>query len=261
MKKLTILLGGLALGAAIALIPTTVSAGLVGSTHDFTPSGGAGALSTNGFATFKWGGETNLYSNPCQVCHIPHKAAPYSVAHAPLWNHAMSANSSYVTYDQAGSATFNALNLSVSLGSSIACLSCHDGSVAINQSYAQGGTTNNNQNGVTGTAAYVPSWAVETVNPSLATASGAGPYVGFNNLTRMHPIGVNYDAAMAADPQLQPVQGQYLPIMLKGTVGSRTVECASCHDIHRTQGQSATISHDLIVDLNGGQLCLTCHNK
>jgi predicted CXXCH cytochrome family protein len=40
-----------------------------------------------------------------------------------------------------------------------------------------------------------------------------------------------------------------------------TVECSSCHDIHRTIGASATVSHNLIVDLTGGQLCLTCHNK
>jgi hypothetical protein len=263
MKRLYLLASGLAAGVLVAFAPATSQAGLIGSTHDFSPGGGAGALSTNGYATFKWGGETNTYSNPCQICHVPHKAAPYSLSHAPLWNHALSANS-YVTYDQAGSVTFNALNLSVALGSSIACLSCHDGSVAINQSYSQGGTTNYNQNGNlngNGTAAYVPSFAVETVNSSLVAASGTAPWVGYNNLTRMHPIGVNYVDAASKDPELKPISGILDTAMLKGKGATRTVECASCHDIHRTQGASATISHDLIVDLNGGQLCLTCHNK
>ena len=76
-------------------------------------------------------------------------------------------------------------------------------------------------------------------------------------------IGVSYAAAKLADPDLIATpavgSGTTLARMLKGP--NQTVECASCHDIHRTIGASATVSHDLIVDLNGGQLCLTCHNK
>src|SRR6266571_5227304 len=97
MKRLNLLASGLAVGVFVAFAPAISQAGLIGSTHDFSPGGGAGSLSTNGYATFKWGGETNTYNNPCQVCHVPHKAAPYSLSHAPLWNHALSANS-YVTY-------------------------------------------------------------------------------------------------------------------------------------------------------------------
>src|SRR5947208_15967108 len=127
MKKPTTLLTGLAVGAVVALAPSIVNATLIGSEHDFSSSGGAGNFSKLGIATFVWGGETNTYQNPCQVCHIPHKAAPYSVARAPLWNHNVATNAAtrYTTYDQAGSASFNALNLgALQLGSSIACLSC-----------------------------------------------------------------------------------------------------------------------------------------
>jgi predicted CXXCH cytochrome family protein len=75
----------------------------------------------------------------------------------------------------------------------------------------------------------------------------------------MHPIGVSYPAAQAAAPgQLNDIPAT-LSHMLKGP--NKTMECASCHDIHRTYGASGTVSHNLIVDLNGGQLCLTCHNK
>jgi len=260
MKKTTLLLGGVALGAALALMPTAVKATIIGSTHDFSSSGTAGAVySQSGIATFTWGGETNTYQNPCQVCHIPHKAAAYSAANAPLWNHAVATNATtkYITYDQAGSATFNALNLgTLTLGSSVACLSCHDGSIAVNQSY---GKTTFNGNGKVGTNA--PSFAIETFNPATGKYDGAG-----SDLTHMHPIGVSYASAKLADPDLvatpalgTPAAQGTLGRMLKGP--SQTVECASCHDIHRTIGASATISHDLIVDLNGGQLCLTCHNK
>ncbi|HEU6446871.1 MAG TPA: hypothetical protein VFV23_00350 [Verrucomicrobiae bacterium] len=240
MKLKNILLTALLAGAAMALA-SSARATIIGSEHDFTPTGSAGKYSTNGYAIFKLGGSATV-TNACQVCHIPHKAAPYSSAKAPLWNHALSANT-YVTYDQAGSVTFNALNLSVSLGSSTACLSCHDGSVAINQTYGNGGTTNYTG----GTAVYAPSWAVEAI--------------GGTDLTRMHPVGVSYSQALAADPELvTPASGSVLATaMLKGN--AQSVECASCHDIHRTQGVSASAPDNLIVDVNGSQLCLTCHNK
>lgn len=238
MKKLAMLL---ALGATVALMPAVSRATIIGSGHDFTSTGGYGAVTNLGVATFTWGGETNTYQNPCQVCHIPHKSQAYSSAHAPLWNHKLSANT-YATYDQAGSASFNALGLSVTLGSSVACLSCHDGSVAINQTAGNTGTKTNAFNGA---AVFAPSFAVEAI--------------GGTDLTKMHPIGVSYTAALAADPDLQPISGTVMPRMLKGS--TKSVECASCHDIHRTIGASATVSHELIVDLNGGQLCLTCHNK
>ena len=248
MKRNKLLLTGLVLGAVVALTATTVRASLIGGPHDFSSSGGAGNYTTLGIATFTWGGETNQYQNPCQVCHIPHKAAAFSAANAPLWNHATATNATtrYTTYDQSGSLHFTALGLgSLTLGSSVACLSCHDGSIAVNQSY---GKTSFNGNGGIGTNA--PSFAIET-------------YQGSTDLTHMHPIGVSYPQARAADPDLNPT-----PALGSGTVFARqlkgpqqTVECASCHDIHRTIGASTTVSHDLIVDLQGGALCLECHNK
>ena len=248
MKRLNKILGGIAVGALVALTPGASRATLLGSTHDFSSSGAAGNYSTMGIATFVWGGETNTYQNPCQVCHIPHKAAAYSAANAPLWNHATATNATtkYVTYDQAGSSHFNALGLgSLTLGSSVACLSCHDGSIAVNQSY---GKTSFNGNGGVGTNA--PSWSIETVG-------------GSTDLTHMHPIGVSYSSAKSVDPDLQATpalnSGTTFARMLKGP--QQTVECASCHDIHRTIGASATVSHSLIVDLNNGALCITCHNK
>src|SRR5258708_3375220 len=151
MKTKTTLLAGLFLGAMVTLAPSVATASLIGSVHDFSSTGGSGGYATLGIATFKWGGETNTYENPCQVCHIPPKAAAYSAANAPLWNHAVATNATtrYATYDQAGSATFNALGLGpLSLGSSVACLSCHEGSFAVNQSY---GKTSFNGNGGGGT--------------------------------------------------------------------------------------------------------------
>ncbi|PWU14680.1 MAG: hypothetical protein C5B50_16895 [Verrucomicrobia bacterium] len=237
----------------MALVPAISHATLIGSVHDFSSSGTAGAVfSQSGIATFQWGGtpsgstnSADYYQNPCQVCHIPHGAQAYSATHGPLWNHAVATNATtkYITYDQAGSVSFNSLSLTPELGSSVACLSCHDGSIAVNQ--LQRGI-----NGNGGVATNVPSWAVKTDGG----ATGA-----HNGLTLMHPIGFSYTAAQAAAPGELNNLPANLNRMLKGT--DKTVECASCHDIHRTYGASATVSHELIVDLNGGALCLTCHNK
>ena len=194
MKRITLLL---ALGAAAAVLPSVSQAALIGGSHDFTTLN-----SSAGYTTFLWGGATagtpgSTYVNPCQVCHIPHKVPDAASTGAPLWNHHASLNTSYVTYDQGNSATFKALGLSATLGSSVACLSCHDGSMAVNQAY---GKAYPNANGVTGSATvtvaayYAPTFAIETAAATAGDwvgASGAGPYLGRNDLTHMHPIGVS----------------------------------------------------------------------
>jgi hypothetical protein len=257
----------LALGASLALIPSVSRAAILGGSHDFTTLNGSA-----GYTTFLWGGATagtpgSTYVNPCQVCHIPHKVPDAGTTGVGLWNHHASVNSSYVTYDQGNSQTFKALGLTAKLGSSVACLSCHDGSMAVNQAY---GKNYPNANGVTGSATvtvaayYAPTFAIETASATagdFVSASGAGPYLGRNDLTHMHPIGVSYSAALAVDKSLQPLPaaGTVFAQMLKGP--TQTVECASCHDIHGVIGISGTQSHSVIVDLNNGRLCSTCHQQ
>ena len=262
MKKLTMLL---ALGATVALMPSVSKAGIIGGPHDF----GNATNASMSYAMFAWGGAAttnadgsvmaaSYYNNPCQICHIPHKAPSFASQNAPLWNHAKSANATYVTYDLGGSTTFNQ-GLKSTLGNSIACLSCHDGSVAINQSYGKATTTKYGTNQVAGL--YASGFAVET---ALATAgdwsgvAGGGTSAtasgGRNDLTHMHPIGIKYDATI--DPTLKVPSG-ILSQMLKGG----QVECSSCHDIHGAIGASGTVSHELIVDLNNAALCTTCHKQ
>ena len=259
----------------MALMQTVSKATIVGGPHDFTSLSG-----TSGITVFKWGGATgtdltgvgtiagnaSFYINPCQVCHIPHKAADAAMAGAPLWNHALSTNT-YVTYSSGNSARFKALGLTASLGSSTACLSCHDGSVAINQAY--GKTTFNANGGTSTTGWYVPAWAVETnaskdgpfTSTGTSNSVGTVAVSGRTDLSHMHPIGVSYSDALAVDPTLQPLPtpGTVFAQMLKGP--KQTVECASCHDIHGVIGVSGIQSHSVIVDLNYGKLCETCHQQ
>ena len=272
----TLLFGALALGAAMALMPTTARATIFGSPHDFSPTGyPTNTYANQGIATFGHG--TSTYQNPCQVCHIPHGAAPYSAANAPLWNHAVAvnANSQYTLYGQGAnpSPTFVALGLTMKLGSSVACLSCHDGNIAINQSYSStatagiyGSTTYNGNGGAAELITAKTSWAVVTANMGVPATPGY-------DLSQMHPIGFDYQSAVNARNALDggatelfadtTLPGYMLQRESSGALDTSdgSVECATCHDIHGELGASATAPDNLVVTIQEGALCLTCHNK
>ena len=241
MKTSGLIRVGLVVMALAVLTPFTSHTTIVGSKHDFS-------VSTN----YWIGGTTNwaagaTSTNTCSECHTIHHAP--DPARGPLWIHTPTANT-FKTYDQSGSETFPS-GLTVLLGSSSkACLSCHDGSVAINSqdSGAMPGTTTTIKGGK---PVFIATNAIPVEN--------VGSY---DDLTHMHPIGVNYASAVAALPtgDLNPVStpiagGTIASVMLK----NGSLECSSCHDIHRTQGTSTTSGIYTIA--SGQNLCLTCHNK
>jgi len=178
--------------------------------------------SAHNFSAQSWsGGEI------CKACHTPHNAIVYS--EAPLWNHQLSAVSSYTLYS---SSTMNA-TVGQPDGNSKLCLSCHDGTVALE-----------NFGGVTTGTTYV------TGNALMGT-----------DLSNDHPVSFTYNAALATlDPGLKN------PTTATG-IGTGTIQntmlfadkmqCASCHDVHNGYG----IPHLLVKSNAASALCLTCHNK
>jgi predicted CXXCH cytochrome family protein len=263
MKQITVLL---ALGAAVALMPSAIKA------QSFTPIATPGIANTaHNFynnSNYWVGGLSGLAGktpNVCGECHDVHKAPSSATGGGgslgPLWVHAPSAQT-YVTYASAGSETFNALGVSVVLGdSSLACLSCHDGTVGINQQVKLGmdgtlnatATTLGNTNG--------------TGNGLVLMPAGNILAVGGNDLTHVHPIGISYDACVAAFAaaglanELNPkttmfggfAGGEAISAQLKGPNHTQ-MECSTCHDIHNTRPISSSSMH-------GQALCMTCHNK
>jgi len=88
-----------------------------------------------------FGTSTNGSSEVCVYCHTPHGASlaqPLNTGFPPLWNRRVNVSSSYQTYASAGSPNFDAASTggAASLSSagikgvSLACLSCHDGTIA-----------------------------------------------------------------------------------------------------------------------------------
>ena len=220
----------LLIAVALLALPVIVSAQPISATlHNFT------ALAWNdGAAAAPNGAEM------CKPCHIPH-TADITIVNAPLWNHTLTANTftPYGGYDMDGVFLANPLT-SAELEISYLCLSCHDGSVALD------------------------AFSRNSVSPgtniaALATVGGGG------SLAQDHPVGFTYDDALAdTDGELNtPVTGGNGPFggeIVGDLLGSTTMGCNGCHDVHGT-ATPAGVNNLLYMDNTASALCLVCHIK
>ncbi|MEW5734335.1 MAG: cytochrome c3 family protein [Thermodesulfobacteriota bacterium] len=198
---------------ATVLFCGSALANLTGSAHDFKAAA--------------WSG-----NKICDPCHVPHKA-DITEQNAPLWNHQLTTHSPYQVYS---SATLTA-PVGQPGGISKLCLSCHDGTVALD---SFGGATGS----------------------TMLSPNDEG-YIG-TDLRGGHPISFTYDDALAAnDGEL------YFPTTTSSGLGKTVavdmlfagkMECASCHDPHRSD-ESPDNSPMLKKTNISSALCLTCHNK
>jgi predicted CXXCH cytochrome family protein len=199
------------LGLCLCVVATTVAMGVItGSAHDFS------------------GESWNSSGETCVVCHAPHGGT--ALSDAPLWNHSMTAQS-FTLYT---SGTLTATDLGQPEGTTKLCLSCHDGTVALDNF---GGSTSGTQ--------FV-----------------GDPIAPGGDLNSEHPISFTYNDALAtADGGLHPPSTTASG--LSGTIAddllfNNKVECASCHDVHNALGAGGNL---LIKSNAGSGLCLTCHAK
>lgn len=184
-----------------------------GTKHDFTVSGD------------NTGSGFGLSSEACYPCHVLHNADTTSNI-SQLWNHEIS-NASYTLYS---SPTLDA-TIDQPMGSSKLCLSCHDGSVAIDAFGGRVGKT--------------------SISDAALISS---------DLSDDHPVSFIYDAALAIkDGQL------YDPTSKDSGLGDTIqndmlfndrFECASCHNVHDNSNGKF-----LIAGNDRSRLCLTCHIK
>ena len=166
------------------------------------------------------------YGEVCVYCHTPHGGQ----TSAPLWNRNFSA-ASYQMYDQAHSSTINMIVDPQPTGVSLACLSCHDGTVGLD-------VITNVPNNYTG-------------SPAVRTTMPAGLFNLGTDLRNDHPISVLYDNT--ADSKFRSASSV-------GAAGLQLyggkVQCGSCHDPHTAANRPF-----LRISNNGSSLCLTCHIK
>lgn len=162
-------------------------------------SGGASAGIADTRHNLGSNGSFNKVSNTaeiCVFCHTPHGAD--TSAPAPLWNKRLGANGapagggSYTTY-----ATLQTPSLDgqvAQVGSvSMACLSCHDGTQAMDNIINAPGSGGYDVNGGTnGTRGW--SWSGSTVDAATGKMINAGDRISMlgTNLSNDHPIGIEY---------------------------------------------------------------------
>ncbi len=196
---------GLALMALVFLSQQARAASIVGTKHDLSAM-------------------TNTGGQVCIACHTPHNAQ--SAQLVPLWNHTATST----TFTLYSSVTSKA-NPGQPTGYSKACLSCHDGTVALD---SFGGKT--------------PAGAGMITGPSKMGS----------DLSDDHPFSFTYDAALAtaAGGLVTPASTSYVDAAKTVPLFNGKLECSSCHDAHDN-----TYTNFLRKSNAGSALCLSCHNK
>lgn len=197
--------------AALILVSGAVSAQQIASTaHDL---GTGGNLTDNG--------------QICIYCHTPHNASVVTPT-PPLWNK-VNTSLGFTIY---GSTTINNVTGQPE-GTSLACLTCHDGTLALDAM----------MNPPTG---FVPTNAPIGVVPGNLG----------KDLSNDHPISIGYlitaDGAFNAPATVNST----LPLFPGTQDATYQVECASCHNVHNN-----AITPFLRISNDNSAICLTCHVK
>lgn len=193
------------------LLQTGVSAqSVVHTVHNLSVSG-PGAITAEG--------ETEV----CVFCHAPHNSSPRK----PLWNR----HDPGLTYDLYSSSTSQSATGQPG-GSSLLCLSCHDGTIGLGNVISRGEPIE-----MSGGIINMPDG-----DSKLGTV-----------LSDDHPVSFLYNSALAAsDGEL--TEPSVLNPVIK--LEDESMQCGSCHDAHDN-----TFGQFLVAPLHYSELCRHCHVK
>lgn len=236
MKKLVLLT------ALVVLFAAPAMAGIYDSKHNLGDNAGSGKSTTANI------GMTEV----CIFCHAPHNPKQ----NQPLWNrNDGTATVTFYTSAVSGRTIVQAESGSAFSSKSVSkfCLSCHDGSLGM--------------------------WAGVYNKFSKTDGGNAGGYGGAGNmitalaiggdsdgLANDHPVNISYTDSLADTVNHTELNatgtaeaaGIRFFIDDSATSGGtdKLVECASCHDPHKT------VNTKFLRTTNAGSaLCLACHNK
>ena len=179
-------------------------------------------LSVSGPGTVK----ATTEAQTCVFCHTPHNAS----AAGALWNRRTPTN----TYTPYTSRTNHSV-VGQPNGSSLQCLSCHDGTIALGELLSRGASE------------------IVVMAGGVTTMPAGVNNVGLN-LADDHPVSFVYNAALAAsDGELAS------PATLTGKVGldsAGRMQCATCHNPHNNDNGKF-----LAIANTASALCIVCHTK
>lgn len=299
MKKLLVTALVLAIGVLVALPyasaistpytgadPTTAGIGINGTVHDLRRHNtqiDSAYYSTNA---------SDYLDRICIFCHAPHHAykengetrgtgetaVNSNYTYLPLWNHVQT-SASFVQYNPGvdrpdamtsmkGAQSIDASPVGdawVGIGAvSLLCLSCHDGSIAVNS------FGNDPQD------ARSQSRGTKTINLEYQIGFAGATGTGF--LANHHPVGFNYNTVAAFDLEIIPSDTAVFnhdddiatygavtgainvggPKLVQEVLWNGRMECSSCHAVHNTGNTGEKL---LYVSDQNSNLCLSCHLK
>jgi hypothetical protein len=294
--RIVALLGAASIGAICTIAPAQIRPADPGS--KFTYEGGV-ANTRHNLTQRPIGGGAELmnpvrndYGEVCVYCHTPHQAS--SALPAPLWNRTTRATTYTMPLSQASDGAAAQPG-----AASLACLSCHDGTVAIDSIINMPGpgridrAQERGQNDAflsqawrnpTGAAADTHA-ALDRTGCLSCHSPGSGrsaqdftrALIG-TDLRDDHPVGVPLPAARLGEFVRPDRSGDRLAFYDRNANGrpdpnevryydagaGAAVECASCHDPHGVPDGARggrLLPKFLRVSTNGGALCVTCHVK
>lgn len=185
----------------------------------------------------------------CVFCHTVHNSGGGGASQiAPDWNHTTTA-ATFTMYNNTNHAASNLKGLvdSQPTGPSLACLSCHDGTVSVGSLLiAPNGGGNENYIGARG-----------GVSPGTGRIS-SGPALIGTDLSNDHPVSITYQDNL--DTGLQPAASLTGVRLYPENATGAKVQCSSCHDVHNF-GSPGTTAPFLRVTMVGSFLCKSCHKK
>jgi hypothetical protein len=218
-------------------------------------------------------------SEVCVFCHTPHGGT----TDGPLWNRAMATAGAYTPYS---STTMDSIPGQPG-GISLACLSCHDGTIALDA------LRNATGSGNFSTTPTSQGWTFNGLpgSPGDNTMPENAGNRWITNLTQNlsddHPISMAYPTA-TQDPKFNATTGTSATarwfeetantraddneVKLYPTGSEYRVECASCHNPHGTTASASTPVSErapngvdyatfLRKSNSSSALCTTCHIK
>jgi len=236
-------LGLFFLVAVCVLVAAVAFAGIANTKHNLSTSGSYTQIQN---------------ASVCGPCHIPHGGQTGGVA--PLWAR-KNPNTTYTLYGT-NNKTLSGTTVNQPGSHSLTCLSCHDGTIAINTITKNGVDTTIGS--VTNNTAYVNAngYIVNVTN----TSTGYRPYIG-TDLRDDHPVGVVYDSTNATYAGLTNSltnKGSYwVPTgtnwRIYGPDGTGQVECGSCHDPHTSDNSGHSSETNKFLRGSVANICQDCH--
>ena len=220
---------------------------IAGGPHDL--SNGSALRNTN----------AAINGQTCVFCHTPHGGSNS----IPLWNRSAPTGAAYQLYTSSTS-DVSTTGTQLAASGSGACLSCHDGTIAVDVLSDVNGLAFGPVVAFTrqGTAKAI--YRAGTGGASNVMSNGL-PFLG-TDLRNDHPVSIVYETARTATPAefitqvvngLKITVGASSPLPLFGSSsGNATVECASCHNAHNN-----SLGNFLRKANTGSAMCLSCHIK